>query len=282
MSASLSNSSSCSSTFSKSRPRSSPALSEQNKYSGRTQSRFKMLRTVLRLSPRHVRRFCTRPAPPSDGPNHRSIMALDANTIRPFVQPNAFVAPSASVMGSVTVNDKTAIMYGAVVRGDLALIQIGAYVTIGENSVLTAGAVDGTMSPSDAISTGLPVEPELYVGDYSLVEAGVTLRGCRLAGVNVIGHCTSIGEGAVIGRFSIVLPGSVVEDGTEIPEKEVWGGNPARKVRDVTEDEQIKHMQDAERRVAVTTQHAYEFLPVGTVYLEKEALTREQREVTAK
>ena len=155
-----------------------------------------------------------------------------------------FRASSAAVLGSETVNEQTAIMYGAVVRGDLELIQIGAYVTIGENSELTAEAVDGTMSPSDAISTGLPVEPELYVGDHSLVEAGITLRGCRLAGVNVIGHCKSIGEGAVIGQYSIACPGRVLEDGTEIPGKDVWGGNPARKSRDATEDEQIKHMQE--------------------------------------
>ncbi|KAI0563290.1 carbonic anhydrase 6 [Gracilaria domingensis] len=163
-------------------------------------------------------------------------------------------------------------MYGAVVRGDLALIQIGALTVIGENSVLTAGAVDGTMSPTDAVATGLTIEPELWVGDYCLIGANVTLKGCRIEGCNIIGHCSTVAEGAVVGRYSVLEPGTYVGEGVIIPDGELWAGSPARKVRDVTADEQLKMKQEAERRYAVTSSHAYEFLPVGFGYLEKEAI----------
>ena len=97
MSASPSNSSSCSSTFSKSRPRSSPALSEQKKKIlwKDTISLQNASRGVMAITQTCTTVLNATNAPIS-GPNHRSIIALDANTIRPFVQPNAFVAPSAS------------------------------------------------------------------------------------------------------------------------------------------------------------------------------------------
>lgn len=203
-------------------------------------------------------------------------MALDANTIRPFVQPNAYIAPSASVIGSVVVNDKSGVMYGAVVRGDLALIQIGALTVIGENSVLTAGAVDGMMSPSDAVSSGLSIEPELFVGDYCLIGANVTLRGCHLEGDNVVGHCSSVAEGASLGRYAVLKPGTSVEEGVRVGEGEIWAGSPAVKVGDVSDDDRLKHRQEATRRFGITSSHAYEFLPHGFGYLEKEALAKSE------
>lgn len=166
-------------------------------------------------------------------------------------------------------------MYGAVVRGDLALIQIGALTIIGENSVLTAGSVDNSLSPSQAVATGLPVEPELLVGDYCNIGANVTLRGCLLEGYNTIAHCTSIGEGAEIGLYSSLEPSSTVAEGVQIPEAEVWGGSPARKIRDVTDENKIAIQKEAEAAFAITSAHAYEFLPVGFAYLEKESLEKQ-------
>lgn len=232
------------------------------------------MRRLLPSRAQSLRRLLTtHAAPPPSGPNHRSIMALDANTIRPFVQPSSFVAPSASVIGSVAINDRSSVMYGTVVRGDLAYIRIGAYTEIGENCMLSAGAVDDSLSPSDAVAAGLSIDPELFIGDYCHVGAGVTLRGCTLQGDNVIGHCCVVSEGAVLERYAMLEPGTKVEDGVEIPEGQVWAGNPARKVRDLSSDEKLKLRKAAIKRYSVTQRHMYEFLPVGMVYLEKEAVS---------
>ena len=241
---------------------------------------------------RHVTKFCgsaprrlsasgasistNRIAPPGSGPNHRSLLALDGNTIRPFVQPNAYVAPNASVIGSVVVNDKAAVMYGAVVRGDLALIHIGGLTVIGDNSTLNAGTVDGSLSPSDAIATGLTLKPALFVGDYTLVGANCALHSCSLQGFNVVGDGCVIEEGARIGLHSIVEPKSVVPADMDIPEGELWGGSPAQKIRELTVEEKDEIRKLAQRRCSVTREHAYEFLPVGTVYWEKEKVDKEK------
>ena len=141
-------------------------------------SRSALLRSV-RGAPAIRRALATQtPAPPPTGPNHRSLLALDADSIRPFVQPNAFVAPSASVIGSVVANDYASIMYGSVVRGDLALIHIGAHSSVQDNCSLTAGRVEGSLSPTDAVASGLELEPELFVGDFTTVGPNSTLSSC--------------------------------------------------------------------------------------------------------
>lgn len=212
-------------------------------------------------------------APPGDGPNHRSLMALDANTIRPYVQPDAFIAPSASVIGSVTINDRAAIMYGCVLRGDLALIHVGIDAIVCENTVITAGKVqEGALSPADAVAVGLPIEPEMVVGDFSYVGANCQLHSCMLDGDNVIGHGTVIERGARIGRYAEVLPGSWVASDVFVPDGEVWAGTPAVKVGTVSADEKTARRNTAFNRVKVTSAHLWEFLPYGTVYQEKEAI----------
>lgn len=174
-------------------------------------------------------------------------------------------------------------MYGAVVRGDLALIHIGFLSVVGENAVLTAGRVDaegrviaedGELTPADAVASGLSVEPELFVGDFSTIGANATVHGAYLDGDNIIGDGASVGDGVRIGRYGTVLGGSWVADGTEIGEGEIWGGSPAVKVGEVSDDDRIKRRQEAMSRHAVSSKHAYEFLPVGTAYWEKEQLDK--------
>lgn len=212
-------------------------------------------------------------APPGNGPNHRSLMALDAYTIRPHVQPDAFVAPSASVIGSVTINDRAAVMYGCVVRGDLALIHIGIDSLICENTVITAGRVrEGSLSPADAVAVGLPIEPEMVVGDFSYVGASCHLHSCTLDGDNIIGHSCAIERGARIGRHAEILPGSWIPSDVFVPDGEVWAGSPATKVGVVSDDDKTARRKAAFDRVKVTSAHLWEFLPYGTVYQEKEAL----------
>lgn len=173
------------------------------------------------------------------------------------------------------VNDKSAVMYGAVVRGDLAVIRVGLHVTIGENATLSAGEVEDAVSRGEAIAGGMSLEPQLFVGDYSVVGANASLRGCFLEGDNVVGSCAFVGDGARLGRYAEILAGGVVGNGVEVGEGEIWGGSPARKVGLVDEDERVERRKTAERSFGWMQRHAYEFLPVGTVYWEKERLEEE-------
>lgn len=230
---------------------------------------------LSRAFPRLARGLCS-PAPPSTSPNHRTLLALDGDTIRPYVQNNAFISPSASVIGSVVANDYSAVMPGAVVRGDLALIHLGAYARILDNSTLTAGAVDGALSPADAVATGLAIAPELFVGDFSTVGPNAALTSCVLEGRNVVGAGAVVSAGVRIGVGSVVQAKSVVMPDVEIPAGEVWAGNPAVKVGELSPEEVKAYEYECIDCVTTQQAHAYEFLPTGLPYLEKEKLEREK------
>lgn len=221
----------------------------------------------------------TIPAPPGNGPVARRLIALDENTIRPFIQTNAHVAPSATVIGSVTVNDKTAILDGATLRGDLGLLQIGAHCVVGEGATVIATGeranATGAVSAKDAVATGLPMTCDASVGDYSRVGAGAVLSSCELEGENDIGAGAVIKLNAVLGRGAQVAPRSVVEEDVQIPEAQLWAGNPAVFVRSLLKEEVAMHTKAITDSYAVTRRHMYEFLPVGTAFWEKERIARE-------
>ena len=73
-------------------------------------------------------------------------------------------------------------------------------------------------------------------------------------------------EGALIEEHAEVLAGSVVHPGRRIPAGQVWGGNPAVYVRDVTKGELAGAQGHAEEVAATAGEHAYEFLPANTAY----------------
>jgi len=96
----------------------------------------------------------TAAAAPGSGPNFRSLVALDSNTLRPYVQPNAYVSPSSLIFGSVTVNDKTCVHSGCTLRGDLGLIEVGALCILDESvTIRTVVSSDGP-STQDTVAAG--------------------------------------------------------------------------------------------------------------------------------
>lgn len=249
------------------------------------------LRTCVSVAARasspgaHSLRKISTVAPPGGGPNARSLLALDENTIRPFVQPNAHVSPTATVIGSVVVNDKTAVLPGATLRGDLGLVSVGAHCVIGENaSVVATGeraAAAGSVSPADAAASGLPMTADVDVGDLTRVGAGAVLHSCMLEGENDVGAGAVVGSRAVIGRGACVAARAVVAPGTTVPDAELWAGNPAKFVRGLSGPEVEEHSKTIMSRYAVLRRHASEFLPVGTAYWEKERIEKEKSVVKA-
>lgn len=230
-------------------------------------------RVLPQLGRQFARTLCV-PAAPGKGPNHRSVMALDENTIRPIIQPNAYVAPDATVIGSVTINDKSALLSNATVRGDLGLIEIGVCCVIGEGATLEAKGNASIMTPKEATDAGLPLAPDVSVGDFCRVGSGAVLSSCTLDGDNVVGNNSVIGQRVVLRRGARVLDRSVVADDVEIGENEVWAGNPAVKVDTLSAPAVDQHTKNMVQTYNTTKRHAFEFLPIGSVYWEKEALAK--------
>jgi carbonic anhydrase/acetyltransferase-like protein (isoleucine patch superfamily) len=134
----------------------------------------------------------------------------------PDIDPSAWIAPTASVMGDVTIGPESSVWYGAVIRGDMAP------VTIGSQSNLQ----DGTIVHVDE---GVPC----IVGSRVGVGHRVILHGAVVADDCLIGMGAVLLNEVRIGTGSVVAAGAVLPEGMQVPPHSLVMGVPARIVRQV-------------------------------------------------
>jgi carbonic anhydrase/acetyltransferase-like protein (isoleucine patch superfamily) len=125
------------------------------------------------------------------------------------------------VIGRVTVGEDASVWPGAVVRGDVNWISIGARTSIQDGSVLHVA------SARLAGGEGIP----LVVGEECTVGHGVILHACTIGRRCLIGMGAIVMDGAVIGDESIIGAGALVTAGTRVPSRTLWTGSPARQRR---------------------------------------------------
>ena len=78
-------------------------------------------------------------------------------------------------------------------------------------------------------------------------------------------------EGAVVEKNCILAAGSIVQSGTLVPQGQFWAGNPAKFVREVSDEEMGKFEKNAEAVANLAIEHQEEFLPFGTAHVELES-----------
>jgi carbonic anhydrase/acetyltransferase-like protein (isoleucine patch superfamily) len=144
----------------------------------------------------------------------------------PVLEPGAWVAPGARVIGDVVLGADANVWFNAVLRGDVGPIRIGARTNVQDLTMvhLTGGR-----------STVL-VEDDVTIGH------SVTLHGCVVRRGCLVGMGAVLLDDAEIGEFSMVAAGSVVAPGTRIPPGVLALGSPARVKRDLTAAER-EHMR---------------------------------------
>src|SRR6058998_4016268 len=137
---------------------------------------------------------------------------------RPRVDPSALVAPSATIIGGVTVGPRTSIWPGAVLRGDYGRIRVGADCSIQDNVVVHCSA------QNDGV-----------IGNGVTVAHNAVVHACRVGDECLIGVGAIIFDGASIGKHSILGVGSTVLGGARIPPRSVAVGAPAKIIRRATD-----------------------------------------------
>ncbi|CAE6248515.1 unnamed protein product [Arabidopsis arenosa] len=115
-------------------------------------------------------------------------------------------------------------------------------------------------------SLGLPAET--LIDRYVTVGAYSLLRSCTIEPECIIGQHSILMEGSLVETRSILEAGSVVPPGRRIPSGELWGGNPARFIRTLTNEETVEIPKLAVAINHLSGDYFSEFLPYSTVYLE--------------
>lgn len=147
-----------------------------------------------------------------------NIYRIDVGT--PQIDESAYVAPTAVVVGKVSMGPEASLWHCAVLRADATPITIGAQSNIQDCSACHA-------------DPGFP----LTVGDRVSVGHNVVLHGCTIEDDVLVGMSSTIMNGAVIGSGSIIGAGALITQGTIIPPNSMVLGTPARVVRETTEQE---------------------------------------------
>jgi carbonic anhydrase/acetyltransferase-like protein (isoleucine patch superfamily) len=147
---------------------------------------------------------------------------LDAT---PRLGAGVYVDPAALVIGDVVLGDDASLWPFAVARGDVHYIRIGARTNVQDGAVLHV-THDGEYTPG-----GFP----LVIGDDVTIGHGAIVHACTVHDACLIGMNATVLDGAIVGKHSMIGAGAVVPPGKIVGEGELWVGNPARKVRLMSE-----------------------------------------------
>lgn len=142
-------------------------------------------------------------------------MVVEFNGKRPRIDPTAFVAENALIIGNVDVGPRTNIWFNCIVRGDTNFIRIGKGCNIQDACVLH---VVKNLYP-------LILEDDVVLGHR------VVVHGCSIGKGSLIGIGAIVFDGAEIGEESIIGAGSVVSPRSVIPPRTLAMGTPAKVVR---------------------------------------------------
>ncbi len=161
----------------------------------------------------------------------------------PQIDPSAFIAPGAVLIGDVTVGPEASVWYNCVLRADTNAIRIGA----------RANVQDGTIIHVDAPEQGgAPVE----IGEDALIGHRCMLHGCRVAPEGFVGMAATVLDGAVIETGGFLAAGAFLGPKKVVTSGEMWAGLPAKKLRDLRPGEDKMALMGAAHYVHNAKAHA--------------------------
>jgi carbonic anhydrase/acetyltransferase-like protein (isoleucine patch superfamily) len=156
----------------------------------------------------------------------------------PHVDPSAWVADTATVVGDVTVGPGTGVFYSAVLRADLESVTIGAGSNVQDAAVLHS-------------DPGFPAR----IGDGVSIGHGAVLHGCTVEADCLIGMNATVLNGAVVGSGSLVAANALVPEGTVIPPRSLVAGVPGKVRRELTDAEVERCRANANVYREITEMH---------------------------
>ena len=163
----------------------------------------------------------------------------------PRLDPTAFVAPGAVLIGDIQVGPQASIWYNCVLRGDVNRIRIGARTNIQDGSVIH---VD---SPRPGAEAGHPT----LIGEDVLIGHLAMVHGCVLHDRSFVGLGSIVMDGCEIESGGMLAAGAMLTPGKRIPAGQLWAGRPARYLRDLSPEEQAGNLAGVAHYVDLARRH---------------------------
>ncbi|MFP4125493.1 MAG: gamma carbonic anhydrase family protein [Alphaproteobacteria bacterium] len=170
--------------------------------------------------------------------------ALDG--LAPEIDPTAWIAPTAVVLGRCRMEARASLWFGAVVRGDNELIVIGEGSNVQENCVLHT-------------DPGFPltIARDVTVGHLAM------LHGCEIGEGSLVGIAATVMNGARIGKRCLIGAHAFIPEGKEIPDDSLVMGQPGKIVRAVSAAQAARMKQGAAAYVERAQTYRHRLRPLG-------------------
>ena len=168
--------------------------------------------------------------------------------ISPKLGQRVYVDPAATVIGDTQLDDDVSVWPGAVIRGDMHSIKVGARSNIQDNAVLHI------THASDYNPGGYP----LVIGEDVVVGHGAILHGCKLGNRILVGNGAIVNDGAMVEDEVVIGAGCIVPPGKQLASGFVYVGNPCRQLRALTENEKSFFTYSAANYVKLKDQYLAE------------------------
>ena len=140
---------------------------------------------------------------------------------------DCFFADNATIIGDVVIGDFCSIWFNTVIRGDVNKIRIGNNVNIQDGSVIHATYKKSSTS----------------VGNYVSVGHNAIIHGCTIDDFVLIGMGSIVMDNAKISSNTIIAAGSVILENTVVEPNSIYGGVPAKKIKDINESKSKKEIE---------------------------------------
>lgn len=137
-------------------------------------------------------------------------MIIEYNGIGPTIGKNVFIAPTAIVIGDVTIGDGASIWFNAVLRGDMAPIKIGTHTNIQDNCTIHT-------------DFGKPA----IIGDHVTVGHNAVVHGCTIDAGSLVGIGAIVLNDVHVMEQTVVAAGAVVREGAQVGPRQLVAGTPA-------------------------------------------------------
>lgn len=155
----------------------------------------------------------------------RDISIIPLNGKTPRIDASAFIAPGCRIIGDVEIGPSASVWYNCVIRADVNFIRIGA----------RANVQDGTVIHCDSGADGSGGYPTI-IDEDALVGHMCMLHGCHIGKNALVGLGSIVMDGCVLEEDAMLAAGGMLTPGKRIPGRQMWGGRPARFMRELDDN----------------------------------------------
>lgn len=167
-------------------------------------------------------------------------MIYRLDSLAPVLGPGAWVAPNATVIGDVTLGEGASVWFGAVLRGDVMPIRVGARTNIQDNAVIHV--------THEAYAT--TIGDDVTVGHLAL------LHGCTIGHRCLVGMGSIVLDGAIVEDDCMIAAGALVPPGMRVPSGSLVMGRPAKRARALEDADRARIREAAELYVGYARRFA--------------------------